>query len=52
MDRRDNDSLRKHGAKALRALPERQVTTSLTSESDGRVYHWVTERCGCRLSRR
>ncbi len=35
---------RKHGAKALRALPERRVRTSLTFESDSRIYHWVTER--------
>jgi len=52
MDRRDTETLRKHGAKALAALPERQVTTSLTFKSGSRIYLWVTERSGCRLARR
>ena len=52
MDRRNTDTMRKHGAKALRALPDRQVTTRLTFESDSRSYLWVTDRSGCRLARR
>ena len=52
MDRRDNKTPRKHGAKATAAWPGRKVTTSLTFESDSRVYLWVTDRSGCRLARR
>ena len=52
MDCRDTEIVRKHGAKALAALPERRVTTSLFFESDSRSYLWVTDRSGCRLARR
>ena len=52
MDCRDNEILRKHGAKALGAWPQRLETTSLVFESDSRSYLWVTDRSGCRLARR
>jgi hypothetical protein len=52
MDRRHTETLRKHGARALGMLPERQVTTSLTCSSEGRVYLWVTARGSRRLDRR
>ncbi|MBI5241804.1 MAG: hypothetical protein HY926_15130 [Elusimicrobia bacterium] len=52
MDRRQTETLRKHGAKALGTLPERQVKTSLTCTSEGRSYLWVTARDSRRLERR
>lgn len=52
MDRRISDNLRKHGARALGALPVRQTTISLTCASDGRTYLWVTERHSCRIANR
>ena len=50
MDKRDIKTLRKHGFKAATTLPKRQVTTSLTFESENRVYLWVTERSGSQVS--
>jgi hypothetical protein len=52
MEGRDNETLRKHGAKAQAAWSVRRVTTSLFFESDRRSCLWVTDRSGCRLARR
>jgi hypothetical protein len=49
MDTRDIETLRKHGARAAAALPERHVTTCLFFESDSRSYLWVTDRSGRRF---
>ncbi|MCX5795360.1 MAG: hypothetical protein NTY77_07705 [Elusimicrobia bacterium] len=52
MDCRNNEIVRKHGAKALSAWSARRVTTSLFFESDSRSYLWVTDRSGRCLARR
>ena len=52
MDRYNIETLRRHGARARAALPERRVRTSLFFESQSRIYLWVTDRNRCRCAHR